>query len=263
MRRVKIHAFCLTLLAFAAFAPSANAAVADHIIPLYDASDGVRPVQKSTGEVVLHFGPKAAKLYKTIGGKRVTLACGTVTGEPDGDGFFSTGHGESTDTLPKRRGAVRMYESNPDLELCAIASKRVKADRTCFPLTEDSKLCTRVIVAVRPSGLAYIQARARTVELSLTVLTLGMADSPALKVPGATRLEKMQRMLGPDVVELTTPDDTPPAGKVGYWTDGKNLAAVALLADGTRRFVRFQDEVYSTNDPALMGLDNDAVFTVF
>jgi hypothetical protein len=33
MPRVKIRALCLTLFAFAAFAPSANAAVADSLLP--------------------------------------------------------------------------------------------------------------------------------------------------------------------------------------------------------------------------------------
>jgi hypothetical protein len=73
----------------------------------------------------------------------------------------------------------------------------------------------------------------------------------------------MRALLGPDVVELATPDDSPPMGKVGYWTDTKSVAAVVLLADRTRRFVRIQDGVFSTNDMSLTGLDNDDGFTLF
>lgn len=260
---MKFRALCLTLFTFACVAPSANAAVADYFIPLKDASDGVHVVQKQTGEVELRFGPKAAKLYKTIGGKRAELSCGTVTDEPAGDGFYSTGHGSSIETLPKRRGTVRMYQADPDLELCAISTPRVKRDRTCFPPEKDSKRCVRVLVAVTPSGQAYIDAQARTIELSLTFLTLSLSEDSALKVPGATRLERMQNMLGPDVVELANPDEAVQPGKVGYWFDGKNAAVAVLLADGTRSFVRMQDGVYSTNNMALNGLDNDDIFSLW
>jgi len=265
MPRVKIRALCLTLFAFAAFAPTANAAVADHIIPLYDADDGVRVVRSATGEVKLRFERKAAKLYKTIAGRTAEVGCGTVTPEELGDGPYATS-GFSTNPgakLPRKRGTVRMWTGEADTELCFIATKRKKADRVCLPADTTSKLCLRVIVAVKPSGTAYIDAKARTIELSLGMLTAGTAETPGLTVPGATLLEKMRAMLGPNVVELTTPDDSPPVGQLGYWTDFKDVAVVVLLADGTRRFVRIQDGVYSTNDMELTGLASDDVFTLF
>jgi hypothetical protein len=165
--------------------------------------------------------------------------------------------------LSKRRGTVRMWTGEQDTELCFIATKRVKTDRACFPPESESKLCLRVLVAVKPSGKAYIEAKARTIELSLTMAAVGMAETPGLKLPGATRLETVQAFLGPDVVELATPDDTPPAGKVGYWSDAKNVTVAVSRADGTRGFVRLQDGVYSTNDMDLTGLNNDDVFTLF
>ena len=39
-------------------------------------------------------------------------------------------------------------------------------------------------------------------------------------------------------------------------------AILWYLADGTRRFVRIQDGVFSTNDMQLTGLDNGNVFTL-
>jgi hypothetical protein len=64
------------------------------------------------------------------------------------------------------------------------------------------------------------------------------------------------------IVELPAPDASPPAGKVGYWTQGEDLVVADLLADGTRNFVSRQSGVYSTNVPKLMG-GNDNAFTVF
>ena len=247
------------------FASPANAAVADRILPFYDAADGVRVVRSSTGEALIRFDRKAAKIFKSVAGKRAEVGCGTVTAEPLGDGPLSTtGFMTNPDfKLPKRRGTVRMWTGDQDTEICAISTKRVKNDPHCFAPDSTSKLCVRVAVAVKPSGVAYLDARARSIELALASTYLGLALDPSWKVPGNTTLERMRTLLGPDVVELATPDGSPPAGTVGYWTDGvKNFALVALLADGSRRFVRIQDGVYSTNDENLHGLNNDDLFTL-
>jgi hypothetical protein len=68
--------------------------------------------------------------------------------------------------------------------------------------------------------------------------------------------------LGPDVVVLDSPDGSPPPGKVGYRLQGENLAVAALLQDGRRVFVRWDNGVYSTNVPELMG-GSDDMFSVF
>jgi hypothetical protein len=252
----------LAILLTLTFASSANAAVADRILPFYDAADGVRVVRSSTGEALIRFDRKAAKIFKTVAGKRAEVGCGTVTPQPLGDGPLAT-TGFMTNPgvkLPKKRGTVRMWTGG---EICAISTKKVKDDNRCFPPDRSSKLCVRVAVAATPSGVAYLDARARSIELALTSLSLELALDPSWKVPGKTTLERMRALLGPDVAELATPDGTPPAGTVGYWTDGgKNFTVATLLADGSRRFVRIQDSVYSTNDVSLQGLSNDDLFTL-
>jgi len=263
MWRVKIRALCLTLLTFACVAPSANAAVADSILPFYDAADGVRVVHRSSGEDVIRFDAKAAKIYKTIAGKTATIGCGAVFAEPEGEGpLASTGFGVSSkERLPKRRGTVRLGISKA-VEFCSISTKKTKDEELCFPPERSSKLCVRVAVAVKPGGAAYLDERARTIELAFSSSMLGVALTPDFKVPGATTLDKMRSLLGPDVVELATPEDSPPAGQLGYWTDTKNFTMVVLLADGTRRFLRIQDGVFSTNDLNLAGADDDDVFSL-
>lgn len=259
---MKIRALCLTLLATAAFAPAANASVADSILPFYDAADGVRVVQGAKGTSI-RFDAKAAKLYKAIAGKTAEISCSTNTRLADDAGPLTAAGAGFTfgEKLPKRRGSVRLGTSKA--ELCAIATKKTEQDELCLPPETGSKLCVRVAVALKPAGVTYLDGRARTIELAFTSSMLGAALTPEFKVPGNTTLEKMQTLLGPDVVELATPEASPPAGKVGYWTTGTtNFTIVVLLADGTRRFASIRDGVFSTNDLSLTGLTDESVFTL-
>lgn len=262
MPRVKIRALCLTLLSFACLAPAANAAVAEPLLPFYDAADGVRVVERASGEDVIRFDAKAAKLYKSIAGKTAEISCSTRIPADDAGPLTAVGAGFTTTAkLPKRRGSVRLGTTKA--EVCAIATKKARDEELCLPPELGSKLCVRVAVAIKPAGAAYLDERARTIELAFSASMLGAALTPDFKVPGKTTLEKMHNLLGQDVVELTTPDESPAAGKVGYWaTDLENFAIVALLADGTRRFLSLRDGVFSTNDLSLTGLDSEAVFTL-
>lgn len=260
---MKLRALALTLLASACFAPAANASVADTLLPFYDAADGVRIVHGSSGRVALRFDPKAAKIYKTIAGKTAEVSCGTnIPGSPTDGPLAARGDGATWKAkLPKRRASVRIQLANA--ELCAIATKKAKGEELCLPPELGSRLCVRVAVAIKPAGAAYLDGRARTIELAFGASMLTLAHTPDLGVPGATTLEKMRSLLGTDVVELATPDESPAAGKLGYWaTDIKNFAFVVLLADGTRRFVSIRDGVFSTNDLSLTGLDSEDVFTL-
>jgi len=241
-----------SLLALLVASP-VHASVAERYLPIYDASDDVHV---RAGGDSLRFGPKAAKLYKTIAGKRAYVGCAEVSsddGRFDRDGFMA----HPSYRIPKRRGVVLMWTSG---DYCAIATKRGKADGPCLSVSDEKDVCVRVIVATSDKGRAFLDQRSRSIELSVAMTVVPIAADPNARIPGATRLERVQAFLGLDVVELATPEDSPPAGKVGYWLEGVNLTAVVLLADGTRRFARFQDGVFSTNDLDLAGLDRDEIF---
>lgn len=213
---------------------------------------------------MIRFDAKAAKIYRAIAGKTATIACGAVDTADDAGPLASNGFGVSSKTrIPKRRGTVRLGASKA-IEFCSISTRKSKGEKLCFAPEVGSKLCVRVAVAVNPNGVAYLDSRARTIELAFTASVLAAALSPDFQVPGNTTLEKMHNVLGPDVVELATPDESPAAGKVGFWApDAKNFAIVALLADGTRRFLSIRDGVFSTNDLSLTeGLDSDDIFTL-
>jgi hypothetical protein len=261
MARMLSRALGLALLVLALGAPSAGAEVADRFMPVYDASDGVRVVRSSTGEPLVRFGPKAASIYRAIRGRRAMIGCGGV--EPErlgGSGLVTTGFMSGTFRLPRRRGPVRTWT---DGDVGFIATRAGKDRRGCMALSEtDTNWCARVIVAVTDPGAAYLDAHARALELSRTIIVANLALGVlADKAP----IERARLQLGTDdVVALASPDASPPAGQVGYWTDGKaGYAAVALLRDGGRVFARFADGVFSTNVPGFIGFDDDANFTVF
>jgi hypothetical protein len=66
-------------------------------------------------------------------------------------------------------------------------------------------------------------------------------------------LAEVETELGNDVVALDSPDASPPPGKIGLFKNEQSSAAVAVLRDGTRRFMRQDGEVFSTNVPTLGG----------
>jgi hypothetical protein len=204
----------------------------------------------------IHFGPKAAKLYKTIAGRRATVGCGTVTPKPLDGPLATTGFGSSTVTLAKHRTRVFLLDSSGGApELCVIATKRTSKDIQCYPLSApDDKLCIRVIVALTDSGRVFIDAKKRAIEL--TVLPMYQSfDSPENHA-------RLQEFLDLFAVALPDPDAAPPAGKVGYWKQGEDAVYASLLADGTRAFVSMRAGVYSTNLEDLMGPGEDA-FSIF
>jgi hypothetical protein len=61
--------------------------------------------------------------------------------------------------------------------------------------------------------------------------------------------ERRSAPLRLSVVELPSPSDTPPAGSIGYYSDGaQHVAAVVLSATGRRLFLELDvDEVIRTN----------------
>ena len=49
------------------------------------------------------------------------------------------------------------------------------------------------------------------------------------------------------IVALDGPDRGPPAGKIGYWTDGVRSVSAVLSGAGRRLFIDFEGDVFRTN----------------
>ena len=249
MARMFMRAFFLSVAVLALAAPTAVAGPIDEYVPVYDAASGVT-VARAGDKVVFRFGPKAAKAYRGIAGKKATIGCGhpvkddgtvSYVSGPDGD-FKSTGGMTmpSTDVrLPRKRGRVSIRLTGP-ADLCFISVKD-DHDDNCPPATPHATRCVKVVVARTEQGRTDLDERLRAVELDATF------DQP---------LAELQRDLGDAVVVLDSPDASPPPGKIGIFRNDQSSAAVALLRDGTRRYIRQDGEVFSTNVPALSGGEN-------
>ena len=228
----------LAVLALVLAASPAQASVADQFVPVRGASDGVRFTDGS-----FRFGPKSAKLYRSIAGRKATTVCASV--QRSG----SVWRADSLvlvrpHKLPRKRGPVGTGTGGkPDL--CAIGTEMSINDHTCLALARvDEGPCARVIVVLTADGRAYMDWISRTMEL-------GMASQLDVEYPPewAQGLELMHGAFGADVVGLASPDATPPAGKVGFYKQDGVSVVVAQLIDGSRKFIRREGDVISTNLP--------------
>ncbi|WP_157592183.1 hypothetical protein [Solirubrobacter soli] len=238
-----MRAFLLSMAVLALAAPAASAGPFDKVVPIYDASDGVS-VTRSGGKIVFRFGPKAAKLYRGLAGKKAVVACGhPIKDDGSYGGGGDTGGGNYswhagmfwTDVrLPSRRGRVSVRLPNPS-DVCFISVKDPRDD-VCIPAVGDDDYCMKVVVTRTEQGVIDLDERLRALELD------SMFDQP---------IAELQEELGDEVVALDSPDATPPPGMVGLFNDEQTTVAATLLRDGRRWYVRRDGDVFSTNVPAI------------
>ena len=257
MARMLMRAFFLSAAVLAVVAPAASAGVIDRFVPVYDAADGVSVAHKGHN-VAFRFGPKAAKLYRGLAGKKATVGCGHPvrddgTTSSSSGGTINTGDGTSRQSptlesragmtwidvrLPRKRGTATFGLSVPaDLCYIAIADPR---DDNCPPPTPGDDRCVKVVVAPTEQGQRDLDERLRALELD------SFFDQPLAEL-------QQDSDVGDGVVALDSPDASPPPGKVGIFKSEQSSAAVALLRDGTRRYMRQDGDVFSTNVPTLGG----------
>lgn len=271
MLAVLARSLLLTLLALAVAAPAAEADLADQVLPFREAGDGVEAVMGKRTPV-LRFGPQAAKLYRGLAGRKASVGCGrqASTGEVDEDEASSAigfnpntglttldgdGYGGTEMRLPREGTRVVLPFTGAPYDVCFIATPARRSDRFCLEpgFMEAKPQCVRVLVALNDAGRARVDLRARTIELDAVSSFLRSAGDPAAQLAGITRA------FGADVTRLEHPDAAPAAGKVGVWTDGTTRVVAVLLRDGTRKFVRWDGDVYSTNVDELTGGSEDTI----
>jgi hypothetical protein len=239
-----MRSLLVALLAVTIAAPSAHAAVRSaDFLPVYGPGDGVRLTQGNVPQ--LRFGPKAAKLYRTLAGRRVSVVCGAFDEKLSRD-YTVRGR---TAPLPRRRSNVSLNTGGrPDV--CALATGAKLNDSPCWALVADTEdQCAAVIVAVTPRGRTYLDRLHRVIELVAS-------DDQITSLPpdwAPTPVELLQGAIEADVVGLPTPDAAPPRGKLGLFGDGANHTVAVVLQDGTRLFLRREGQVITTNVPELFG----------
>ena len=240
MKRRTVVALLLATALGALTAPAAGAK-----LPVGEA-DGVRII-RAKGAIVVVFTPQAAKLYRRVAGKRVSVFCTEVTE----DGYNSGG---ATQRAPKRRRPIRTGDLTRGLDYCRV-SLPPRTIRDGDSLEHRGR---RVIVSIplTQKGAVLLDEEKSARELFSLLLAAGFA-AEKLHLDGApTTAQFLDFVAGLNggvvpktLVGLATPADTPPAGSIGYYSDGAERTAVATLsASGRRLFIENEpDGVLRTN----------------
>lgn len=225
-------------LFFLMAAPSAGAQ-----LPVGEA-DGVR-IFRERGAIVVKFTPRAGKLWRLVAGRRVSVSCTNLPRAGKG-GSTGSSEGGTVFRAPKRGRTLRTGDRSRGLDYCEVSLARqgdrlfslVEVDRPglgerngCEWLTLSAVLSVANLVASEENLKGY------PTHAQLIDFLSGFRPAPAV------------RRFARRIVALASPADTPPAGKVGYYSDGgERVAAVILSRSARRLFIEFvPDDVLRTN----------------
>jgi hypothetical protein len=240
----------LVLLLAVAF-PAASAAQTR--LPVGEA-DGVRIVRER-GALVVVFTQRAEKLRRKVAGRLVSVNCTRFIRD-------GTSSGGVTQRAPRRGRRIRTGDLTRGLDYCRVwlaartvtrGGKRKRRGRehiVSIPLTQE--------------GAVYLDEQSKALDLGL-LLTVSELAAEARNRTGFLSPAQLIQLVGNArprppfaLVVLAAPSDTPPAGAVGYYSDGaEHAAAVVLSALGKRLFLEFNGDVLHTNIAKYMfgGLD--------
>lgn len=162
--------------------------------------------------VVLRFGVLASRRYAKIAGRRVHLRCVTMVA-PGQTHEFGIELKAS-----RRRAAFRIPGARRPVDYCEVELIR--------PHATDVQIA---VVALSPHGSTYIDERstaAAIIDLYALAAELGHGSAPSAAsvvaaAPTAT-------------VGLDGPGESPPQGKLGYWSDGMAHLYVAKRTSAGR-----------------------------
>jgi hypothetical protein len=201
-------------------------------------TDGVRIVRER-GAIVVVFTQRAARLYRRIAGKQVSVLCTEFTD----DGIHSGGGGLRA---PKRRRPLRTGDLTRGMDHC-----RVWLDaRTVRRNGERQRLRRELIVSIplTQRGAVFLDEEGKALELQSLLVLAGFLTEEGVPNPWPTAAEILGRRFDRAIVALASPTDTPRQGAIGYYTDGRqHVAAVTLSASGRRLFVEWEADVLHTN----------------
>jgi hypothetical protein len=204
-------------------------------------ADGVRVVRER-GAVVVIFTARAGKLYKRIAGEEVVVSCTEVL-------EAGTTTGEVKLRAPKRRGKLVTGDRTRGMDYCRVW----RAPHTVIRNGKRRRFPRRLLVSVplTQRGAVFLDEQSKTIEL-VGVLVLVELATEEQNLPGAptyAQLIEEAPKAADEIVALANPADGPPAGRVGYYSDGQEHVAVSILsASGRRLFIETAaDDVLTTN----------------
>jgi hypothetical protein len=229
----------LTALA-AALAMMLVPAGAQAQLPVGEA-DGVRVVREQGGIVAI-FTPDAAKLYKRIAGKKVLVSCSRILEE-------ATQTNENALLAPRQRGKLVTGDRSRGYDYCRLWL----APRKITIRGKSQRVPRQLVVSVplTQQGAVFLDEETKTFAMLGVAVVAGIVEDRE-KLPGHPTYDQLVAKypkLARRVVGLAAPGDTPPARKIGYYSDGaEHIALVTLSASGRRLFIEeAADDVLSTN----------------
>ena len=223
-------------------------------------NDGVRIVRER-GAIVVVFTKPADRLWRRVAGRRVSVMCDEMTG-PDEDGISGVNSGGAAYRTPKRGRRIRTGDLTRGMDLCTVTLLPYRVHRrdgvirhgrqrlVTIPLTQKG--------AIRLDEWERTQALYGVLLISSLLAHRGDAGSYLTGPALVEALPVLKRPLRLPIVVLTGPDETPPAGSLGYYSDGaEHAASVILSATGRRLFIESEPGgVLRTNVAGYM-FDND------
>lgn len=243
------RALGLITMLFLVAAPSAAAQ-----LPVGEA-DGVRILRDRQGAIVVKFTPRAANLWRRVAGRRVSVFCTNLPAP--GSNHDVIAGGGTTFRAPKRGRTLRTGDLTRGLDYCRVLlARRPRRPLVSIPLTQ--------------TGAVYLDEQAKAVRLTtvLSLANLVAAEEDLTGYPTHAQLVGFLASLRPrpkgerlarGIVALANPAATPPAGKVGYYSDAiERVAVVVLSRSGRRLFVEFESGgVLRTNVAGFIFGDED------
>jgi hypothetical protein len=216
-------------------------------------ANGVRIVREH-GAIVVVFTQRAERLWRRVAGKRVSVFCEeTLDPDEDGFGFVVLQGGGTTMRAPRRGRRIRTGDLTRGMDFCEVwlEARTIRRNGT----RERHRRELIVAIPVTQQGAVHLDERARAHAL-MGLIQLASIDAERRGLdhfPTSAELVEfvpvLPRPVRLSVVALASPSDTPPAGSIGYYSDGaRHVAAVVLSASGRRLFLEYDvDGVIRTN----------------
>lgn len=227
----------------------ASAQGAEAKLPLGKA-DGVR-IHRQHGALVVTFGPRAARLYRRVAGRFISVLCTEMSHE-DGLGFQSVDSGGITLRAPKRRRPIRTGDLTRGMDYCRVWLAARTIRRRGGRERHGRELIVSVPLTQRGAVHLDEEKKVATLAAVLTYASLVGEEKRSQDWPEPAELVEAVRKITRgrlELVGLASPADTPAPGAVGYYSDGRRHTAVVILsASGRRLYIELDaDEVLRTN----------------
>jgi hypothetical protein len=211
---------------------------------------------------VVVFTEKAVGLYRRIAGKRVEVDCTdeppAEEGPPRAHAYLGPHHpgeivgvssGGTIMRAPRHGRRLVTGDGTKGLDYCRVWLLA----RTVRRHGQRQRIPRRLIVSVplTQTGAIFLDEESKAGQLMRLVFAAGFrADD--LKIGGWPSYEQLLDGATPEaksqIVELATPDETPPAHRIGYYSDrADHLAVVMLSRAGRRLLIELDGDILTTN----------------